>query len=99
MTQHYGNHSANETDEQFRRREDEHTRRIAKDAAHQAVNETLQRLGIDDQDWHETQKDTAYLRKLRKNSDQISIWVARGVVSIVLTALAGAVWIAIKVSR
>ena len=99
----HGNRDPHLTNEQWHYYDDAYIRKIAKEGAKEGANEVLeamvQRFGLDPQDWKETQKDTAYLRKLRKNSDQLSMWVARGVIGIVLSALAGAVWIAIKASK
>ena len=98
MTDNNG-HDAHETDDQWRRHEDDHTRRIAKDAAHQAVNETLQRLGIDETDWKETQKDNAFTRRMRTGTEKASTWIARTTIGTVVIGICYAVWQAMTFNK
>ena len=79
--------------------EDERTHRIAREAAEQAVTDTLQRLGIDEHDWRETQQDLAYLRRFRVGSEQASRWVTRSIITTLIGGIAWAVWEAIKASK
>ena len=78
------------------RSEDAHTYDVAYKASTHAVNDAFQRLGIDHEDWHETQKDTAFLRKLRTFIDNATMWVGRGVVLAVLGALIAVMWAGFK---
>lgn len=81
------------TDEN-RRHDDERTREIAREAATQAVHETLTGLGIDADNPMEAQQDAAMLRRLRKAKE-------RGVIALVLAmggALLAASWQWIKTS-
>lgn len=79
--------------------EDERTHRIAREAAEQAVTDTLQRLGIDEHDWRETQQDLAYLRRFRTGSEQASRWVTRSVITTLIGGIAWAIWEAVKAAK
>ena len=95
MTEHYDNHPGGGSNPGGRS-DDARTKQIAKEGAHEAVNEAFERLGIDPDEWHEMQKDTAFLRKLRENCDGMTRWISRGVVTIVLTFVAGVIIAAFK---
>ena len=75
---------------------DDEATAIATKAAHMAVNEAFNRLGIDVSDWQEVQKDMAFVRDWRESSEAIK---RQGVVALavaVLIGLAGLVWAALK---
>ena len=97
MTEHYDGHDRDHNHQQ--RSEDEHTKQIAHDAAQEAVTEVLQRLGIDDHDWREQQKDHAYLRRFRLGSEQASLWIVRSGIVTVVGGILWAVWAAVKAGR
>ena len=88
MTEHY--------DDSDKRSDDARTKQIAKEGAHEAVNETFKRLGIDTNEWHEVQKDTAFLRKLRTNCDSMVTWVARVAAAVVFSFIVAVVAAAFK---
>jgi len=79
--------------------DDEYVRRIAREAADRAVTDTLQRLGIDEHDWRETQQDLAYLRRFRTGSERVGSWVTKSTISILVGGIAWAIWEAIKASK
>jgi len=66
-----------------RRSDDERTREIAREAATQAVIETLRSLGIDADNPQEAQQDAAMLRRLRKAKEK-GVMALVGAMSIAL---------------
>ena len=95
MTDHYDGHDRDHSYDQ--RSDDERTKRLAKEGAHEAVNEAFERLGIDTNDWHETQKDTAFLRKLRRCMDNGAMWIGRAVVTVLVGAMLAVIWAGFKI--
>lgn len=55
--------------------------------AEKAVNNVLQKLGIDPDNFRESQADFAHLRKQRLASEQIGKLAARALITIFLTGL------------
>ena len=60
---------------------------IASSAAEKAVNNVLQKLGIDPDKFQESQADFAHLRKQRLASEQIGKLATRALITIFLTGL------------
>ena len=76
--------------------EEERMHQVAKEAAHVAFGEYMQRLGVDDTEWREVQQDLAYLRRLRGGSEQAARWVMRSALTVFVTGILWAIWDAIK---
>ena len=77
--------------------EEERMRAVARQAAHEAVEETLHRLGIDPEtEWRETQQDLSYLRRLRTGAEQAASWVRRSAITAATGGVLWAVWEAIR---
>lgn len=77
--------------------EEERVRAIAREAAHEAVEETLRRIGVDpDDEWREVQQDLNYLRRLRSGADQAAAWVRKGAITTAAGGIMWAVWEAIR---
>ena len=75
---------------------DDEATAIATKAAHLAVTEAFNRLGIDVTDWQEVQKDMAFVRDWRESSEAIK---RQGVVALAVAfviGLAGLIWAALK---
>ena len=91
------------TNKQWRHYDDAYIRKIAKEGAKEGAREGMdewaKQYGIDPEDWHEVQKDHAYLRRLRIGSQKASEWVYRSVIVTVVTGISYAVWQAIKASK
>ena len=96
-------HDAYESNEQRRRYDDAYIRKIAKEGAREGAREVMdewaKQRGIDPEDWHEVQKDHAYLRRLRTGSQKASEWVYRSMIVTVVTGIAYAVWQAIRAGK
>ena len=78
------------------RSEDAHTYEVAYRASTHAVNDAFQRLGIDHEEWHEVQKDTAFLRKLRMYLENSTMWIGRAVITVVVGGVAALIWAGVK---
>ena len=91
------------TNDQWRRYDDAYIRKIAKEGAKEGAREVMdewaKQRGIDPDDWHEVQKDHAYLRRLRTGSQKASEWVYRSMIVTVVTGIAYAVWQAIRAGK
>ncbi|MEX2964272.1 hypothetical protein [Microbulbifer sp. TYP-18] len=61
-------------------------RKASREAARTAVEDLLQKLGVDTVDVRETQKDFAHLRTQRKASEQIGTWTRRALLLFVITS-------------
>ncbi|MEW5250735.1 hypothetical protein [Microbulbifer discodermiae] len=59
---------------------------LMRKAARTAVEDLLQKLGVDTVDVRETQKDFAHLRTQRKASEQIGTWTRRALLLFVITS-------------
>lgn len=70
--------------------------RIAKTAAHEAVKEILEALGLDVTEPLEVQQDQAFLRTMRVGTRKgiFAVWTT--LIGVIVTALAGAVWLALN---
>ena len=90
-------------DDRRRRYDDAYIRKIAKESAKEGAREVMdewaKQRGIDPEDWHEVQKDHAYLRRLRTGSQKASEWVYRSMIVTVVTGIAYAVWQAIRAGK
>ncbi|MFA0810849.1 hypothetical protein [Microbulbifer epialgicus] len=71
---------------------------IAKRAAREATEETLQKLGMDTENVFETQKDLAHLRRQRLASDQVEALGKRILLGIFITGLVGTLVAGLKVA-
>lgn len=69
---------------------------IASNAAEKAVNNVLQKLGIDPEKFQESQADFAHLRKQRLASEQIGKLAARALITIFFTGLCSVVVLGLK---
>lgn len=69
---------------------------IASNAAEKAVNNVLQKLGIDPDKFQESQADFAHLRKQRLASEQIGKLAARALITIFFTGLCSVVVLGLK---
>lgn len=68
--------------------------KIAKTAAHEAVVETLRALGFDTDDPFEVQQDQAFLRTMRQGTRHGIGYAVKTFIGVVVTALAGWIWLA-----
>jgi len=78
-----------------RRNEDDYRRmvqEVAEEAAHKAVEETLEKLGIDPDEHKEVQKDMIWMRKYREMSEKIGSRVLLTAFTLLTVGIAGAVW-------
>lgn len=76
-------------------------RRIAQEAAHQAVRETLVALGIniaDEDAVISAQVDFAFLRRQRRGAEEIARWTRRGVVGAGVSGLLWLLWEGLQVA-
>ncbi len=62
----------------------------------QAVTETLQNIGFTTNTPNEIQADLVYLRKARQGNDEVTKWVKRSILAILLSGLFLALWEGIK---
>jgi len=69
---------------------------IAQKAADKAVTEVLHKLGIDAEDWRETQLDMQHVRKQRKASDKITLMVRVSLILTITSGLVSLVWVGIQ---
>lgn len=70
--------------------------RVAKEAAHQAVKETLIKIGIESDDALEVQADMQHLRAWRQASNKIKSQSLMTAVGIITVGFLGLIWMAIK---
>ncbi|WP_299945916.1 hypothetical protein [uncultured Microbulbifer sp.] len=71
-------------------------RKAAGESAREAMEDLLEKLGVDTVDVHETQKDFAHLRTQRKASEQVTVWTRRILLGIFLVGIAGMLWVGFK---
>lgn len=71
----------------------------AKEAAHEAVKETLLKLGIKSDDALEVQADMQHLRAWREASNTIKRQGLMTAVGVITIGILGLIWIAIKGSN
>jgi len=69
---------------------DDEVRKIAREAADEAVIKTLRGLGINPDEPQRAQANFIYLDKSRRGTEEMARWIKRGCVT---SALAGGVWI------
>lgn len=62
---------------------------LARKAANCALENLLEKLGVDTSDFLEMQKDFAHLRQQRKASEQIGIWSRRILLGVFITTACG----------
>lgn len=60
--------------------------KVARKAAREAMEDLLEKLGVDTSDFLAVQKDFAHLRAQRKASEQIGFWSRRVMVGLVITS-------------
>ncbi|WP_299580934.1 hypothetical protein [uncultured Microbulbifer sp.] len=65
---------------------------LARKTAHQAVEEVLQKLGVDVANVLEMQKDLAHLRQQRKAAEQVGVWTRRIFLGIFITSVCATLW-------
>lgn len=72
------------------------TRKIAKEAAHEAVQETFMHFGVDVKEVESLrnfQADLQFLSRQRKGADEAGKWIKRSGIAI---ALSGLVWLIVE---
>lgn len=62
----------------------------------QAVKNVLASLGVDATKPFELQQDFAYLRRQRESSEQVGVWIKRGVITTALTGGFTLLWLGIN---
>ena len=70
--------------------------RVAKEAAHEAVKETLLKLGIKADDALEVQADMQHLREWRQSVNTVKRQGLLTAVVVITTGILGLIWLAIK---
>ncbi len=68
------------------------------DAMLKTMATLLTSFGIEDEDRLELKADFSYLRRFRKSAEQIQSYTWKAIVTVVVGAFLGAVWLGIKVS-
>ena len=63
----------------------------------QTLTASLASLGIYEEDRKELRADFHHLRRWRKNVEQAQTYVIRAMITFILTAIVGTMWLAIKV--
>jgi hypothetical protein len=76
--------------------EDERAARAVDDLAFKAVATILTSFGIDEDDKQELRADFIHLRRWRKSVEQAQGMTVRAVIAVIVTGLAGAVWLGLK---
>lgn len=66
--------------------------KVAKEAAHEAVRETLTTLGVDMEKPLEMQEDFAWMRRYRQMSEKVGSRVIMTVITLMTVGVAGIVW-------
>lgn len=67
-----------------------------RDEAKEIVRETLREMGMDPEEFLETQDDMAYLRRMRKGSEQTALWIRRSLIGAFFSGIA---WVAYEVIK
>jgi len=76
--------------------EDERAARAVDDLAFKAVATILTSFGIDEDDKQELRADFIHLRRWRKSVEQAQGMTVKAVIAVIVTGLAGAVWLGLK---
>ena len=76
--------------------EDERAARAVDDLAFKAVATILTSFGIDEDDKQELRADFVHLRRWRKSVEQAQGMTVKAVIAVIVTGLAGAVWLGLK---
>jgi len=77
--------------------DEDRTKRIAKEAAHEAISEAFERLGVDPaHDWQQAQQDFGFLRRMRQGSEAVVRFIMRSAIATAVSGIAWAVWQAAK---
>jgi len=71
-------------------------RAIVRQAAREAVHETLAGLGIHANDQKDIQADLFYLRKIRKGSEFVGMRAKASVIAILIPSILYLIWEAVK---
>ena len=61
-----------------------------------AVTTTLTSFGIDEEDRKEIRADFQHVRRWRRSVEQAQSYISKVVLTVIVTGLAGAVWLGIK---
>lgn len=69
---------------------------IAAAGAEKGITNVLEKLGIDPDDFKESQADFAHLRKQRKAYEQVTTITTRVVITTLVTGFFAALWMGIK---
>ena len=69
---------------------------IAQKAADKAVNNVLLKLGINPEDWHETQQDMQHLRQQRKATEKVTLAVRVSLILTITSGLISLIWVGIQ---
>ncbi|MET4706730.1 hypothetical protein [Endozoicomonas lisbonensis] len=75
---------------------DADTKRIAEEAAEQAVERVLQRLGFDTEDPKALQADQTYLRSQREISQKVTLSVRIFIITTFISGVVGMAWMGVK---
>ena len=73
-------------------------RRLVREAAREAVRETLHTLGVDADDPHGMQADLAYLRRQREVSERIGLRLRLVLMTAIVTGALAMLWLGITVA-
>jgi hypothetical protein len=69
---------------------------VVQDASERATEHVLEKLGIDVSEPFEFQKDMAFVRSQRESSEQVGLWVKRGVITAAISGVLSLVWVGIQ---
>jgi len=75
---------------------EEEIKKITSLAVEEAINKTLATLGLNPNDVYETQADMAYLRNLRKGSEDVARKIKTSVISLLIPTALYLLWLALK---
>src|SRR6185436_2387893 len=68
------------------------------DVVMKAVATILTSCGVEDEDSQELRADFSHLRRWRKSVEQAQSYTFKAVITIIVTGVAGAIWMGIKVA-
>jgi hypothetical protein len=73
-----------------------HRDEVLEEIIKKAVVQTLSTIGIDVSDRHGLKADLAHLRRWRRSVEQAQSYTMRTVITVLVTGIAGAMWMGIK---
>jgi len=65
---------------------------VIRETAHQTVEETLERYGVDVKNPNSQRRDNVYLRRSREISEEAGTWIRRTFIGLTATGILYAVW-------